>query len=134
MKIVRIMLVLLAFPLFSYAGERGSADYYLSDPEGYLNKRVSIYISSVDVPAINSSSEEDDFRIFLINTMGQASGEYSHGGYIYMMVPKSDGAAFVKRHNKSTASAPKSVSGTFKKWDRATKYTTPFSYYIDCTK
>ena len=121
-------------PLTLQAGDRGSADYYLADPESYLDKKVSVYVSWVDVPAINVQSEEDNFRVFRISTKGQQSGEYNYGGSIYMMVPKSDAAAFVKRHNNSTSSVPKSVSGIFKKWDRPSKYVPSSSYYIDCTK
>jgi len=127
-----IACVLSCFVSLGHAQARFSADSYLADPEKYENKRVTVYISSVDVPAINASSD-DDFRIFHVYTYGQEKGEFSGGGWIYFKVPKADASAFVQRHNKRTA-APKNVSGTFRKWDSTVKYTSSFSYYIDCTQ
>jgi hypothetical protein len=118
----------------SLAQARISADSYLADPEKYLGKSVTVYLSDVSVPAINANTEEE-FRIFRVYTSGREGNEYVGGGGIYMMVPKSDAAAFVKRHNQKTSNAPKNVSGIFKKFDGDTSgYTSSFDYYIDCTK
>jgi len=128
-----IVSVLSFLVSLGHAQTRYSADSYLADPEKYENQRVTIYINSVDVPAINSSSE-DEFRIFRVSTLGQEKGEFSYGGSIYVKVPKSDAAAFAKRHNNKS-NTPKNVSGTFKKWELSDGYqTTLFSYYIDFTK
>jgi len=128
-----IVSVLSCLVSLGHSQTRYSADSYLADPEKYENQRVTIYISSVDVPAINSSSE-DEFRIFQVSTLGQEKGEFSYGGSIYVKVPKSDASAFVKRHNNQS-NAPRNASGTFKKWKSSDGYqTTSFSYYIDCTK
>jgi len=64
---------------------------------------------------------------------GRGRGEYVWGGSIYVKVPKSDAAAFVKRHNSSTAKVPKNVSGTFLKGDSKEKHIYD-SFYIDCTR
>ena len=115
------------------AQARFSANSYLADPEKYLGKSVTVYLSDVSVPAINANTEEE-FRIFRVYTSGREGNEYVGGGGIYMMVPKSDAAAFVKRHNQKTSNAPKNVSGIFKKFEGDTSgYTSSFDYYIDCT-
>ena len=117
----------------SLAQARFSADSYLADPEKYLGKSVTVYLSDVSVPAINANTKEE-FRIFRVYTSGREGNDYVGGGGIYMMVPKSDAAAFVKRHNQKTSNAPKNVSGIFKKFEGDTSgYTSSFDYYIDCT-
>lgn len=112
---------------------RFAAETYESDPEKYLGQRVTILVDSVSVPAINATSEDDEFRLFSVSTKGQRQGEYVWGGSIYVKVPKNDAAAFVKRHNSSTAKVPKNVSGTFLKGDAKEKYIYD-SFYIDCTR
>ena len=118
----------------AHAQERFSANSYLADPEKYLRKSITVYVSDVSVPAINANTKED-FRIFRVYTSGREGNNYVGGGGIYMKVPMSDAASFVKRHNQRTSQAPKNVSGIFKKYDGDTGgYTTSFDYYIDCTK
>ncbi|NCW27882.1 MAG: hypothetical protein EBV83_06265 [Verrucomicrobia bacterium] len=117
-----------------HAQARFSADSYLADPEKYLGKSITIYISDVYVPAINANTKQD-FRIFRVYTSGREGNDYVGGGGIYVKVPMSDAASFVKRHNQKTSQAPKNVSGIFKKYDGDTSgYTSSFDYYIDCTK
>lgn len=122
----------LAMVFFAGAQVRFAAETYESDPEKYLGQRVTILVDSVSVPALNAANEEDDFRLFSVSTKGQRQGEYVWGGSIYVKVPKADAAAFVKRHNSSTAKVPKNVSGTFRKGDPKEKYLYD-SFYIDCT-
>jgi hypothetical protein len=122
------------FSTDAHAQPRFSADSYLADPEKYLGKSITVYVSDVSVPSINANTDEV-FRIFRVYTSGRDGNDYVGGGGIYIMVPKSEAAAFAKRHNQKTSSAPKNVSGIFKKFDGDTSgYTSSFDYYIDCTK
>jgi hypothetical protein len=135
--IINLSFLISAASYFStdaYAQARFSADSYLADPEKYLGKSITVYVSDVSVPSINANTEED-FRVFRVYTSGREGNDYVGGGGIYIMVPKSDAAAFVKRHNQKTSSVPKNVSGIFKKFAGDTSgYTSSFDYYIDCTK
>ena len=129
-----LIIKILCLPSGSYGQARFSANSYLADPEKYLGKSVTVYLSDVSVPAINANTEEE-FRIFRVYTSGREGNDYVGGGGIYMMVPKSDAAVFVKRHNNKSSNVPKNVSGVFKKFDGDTSgYTSSFDYYIDCTK
>lgn len=122
------------FSVDANAQARFSADSYLADPEKYLGKSVTVYISDVSVPAINANTKQD-FRIFRVYTSGREGNGYVGGGGIYIKIPMSDAASFVKRHNSKTSPAPKNVSGIFKKYDGDTSgYTSSLDYYIDCTK
>ncbi|NDE85230.1 MAG: hypothetical protein EB056_04285 [Verrucomicrobia bacterium] len=125
---------MVSFFADAHAQARFSADSYLADPEKYLGKSITVYVSDVSVPAINANTKQD-FRIFRVYTSGREGNEYVGGGGIYMKVPLSEAASFVKRHNQKTSQAPKNVSGIFKKYDGDTSgYTSSLDYYIDCTK
>jgi hypothetical protein len=129
-----LLLCMASFLADAYAQARFSADSYLADPEKYLGKSITVYVSDVSVPAINANTNQD-FRIFRVYTSGREGNDYVGGGGIYMKVPMSDAASFVKRHKQKTSQVPKNVSGIFKKYDGDTGgYTTSFDYYIDCTK
>lgn len=98
-----------------YAQSRFSADSYLSAPEKYLGKTVTVYVDSVDVPAINCTTS-DNFRVFRVYTKGRNGNSYVGGGYVYMKVPLSDAEGFARRHNNLNKMGPANVSGKFSEW------------------
>ena len=129
---------------------RFSADSYLATPEKYLGKSVTVYVDSVNVPAINCTTD-DPFRVFRIYTKGRNANEYVGGGSIYVKVPRSEADSFVKRHNNPNKMAPANLSGVLREWptkwnDRSLQkdssqehvwWTECYSYshfYLDCTK
>jgi hypothetical protein len=97
------------------AQSRFSAQSYLAAPEKYLGKSVTVYVDSVDVPAINCTTS-DNFRVFRINTMGRNGNAYVYGGSIYVKVPLSDAEGFARRHNNLNKMGPANISGKFLEW------------------
>jgi hypothetical protein len=97
------------------AQSRFSAQSYLAAPEKYLGKSVTVNVGSVVVPAINCTTS-DNFRVFLIYTMGRNGNTYIDGGSIYVKVPLSDAEGFVRRHNNLNKMGPANLSGKFMEW------------------
>lgn len=143
------LLFILSFGNSIHGQTRFSADSYLASPEKYLGKTVTIYVDSVDVPAINSSTD-DGFRVFHVSTKGRNGNDYMYGGSIYVKVPRQEAEAFANRHNNPNKMGPKNMSGTFTEWPSEYKRTMGDNpsleqvwrtrcysysrYYIDCTK
>jgi len=111
------LLVLVGLLLVSNlnAQSRFSAESYLAAPEKYLGKTVTVYVDSVDVPAVNCTTS-DPFRVFRINTKGRNGNDYLWGGSIYVKIPKEDSEAFVRRHNNPNKQVAANLSAPFKEW------------------
>jgi hypothetical protein len=134
----------------TYAQARFSAESYLATPEKYLGKSVTVYVDSVDVPAINCTTD-DPYRVFMIYTNGRNANMYVGGGWIYVKVPREKADSFVTRHNNPNKQAPANLSGVFSEWpseygsralgnnptQEQVWWSRCYSYshfYLDCTK
>ena len=146
--IITVLLIVCAAQTYGQA--RFSAQSYLATPEKYLGKSVTVYVDSVDVPAINCTTE-DPYRVFRIYTKGRNANEYVWGGAIYVKVPRDKADSFATRHNNPNKAAPANLSGIFREWpteygsralgtnptqeqiwwDRCYSYS---HFYLDCTK
>ena len=119
---------------FCHAQKRGNFDYYQGAPEKYLNQKITIFIMSVDTPAINSGSKDDNYRIFSIYTSSQDGSDTSFG---YAKVPFSKSEEFVKRYNQSQgqgtkAFTPRNATGVFRHGEDGDNYLAK-RYYLDMT-
>ena len=124
-----------------HAQERGCIDYYTVAPEKYLNKKVTIFITRVSLPAKNDM-EKDDFKVFEVNTSDiKNNGIYSYDYKPALVkVPSDKAEAFVKRYNQGQGSSiwrtftPRQAIGVFRHGDK-NEANCPSSlkgnYYID---
>jgi len=110
-----VLILSLGLAQSAFSQGRFSADSYLSAPEKYLGKNVTVYVDSVDVPAVNCTTS-DTFRVFRINTKGRNGNDYLWGGSIYVKIPKEDSEAFVRRHNNPNKQVAANLSAPFKEW------------------
>ena len=98
----KLLLVTLALALaganLCYSQEkpqRGSAEYYLQDPDRYLNKPLTLYVlmaTRADEPA------PENYESFWARTSG--NNTYTRGGTILVYVRKSKAKAFEKKHRE----------------------------------
>jgi len=108
MKLIKYkcgLISIVTFTLFQVgilqAQDRFTAEAYLTMPEKYNGKKVTINVGWVDVPAIYANDEKG-YRDFLVFTCAQQQNQsgvsYIPRGQIVMRVPTSDAEAFVRRH------------------------------------
>lgn len=123
-----IIIAFLALASISLAQERFTADTYLSLPEKYDGKKVTINVAWVDVPAVYANDEKD-YRDYLVTTcalqQNQTGVTYHPRGQIIIRVPTSQAEGFVRRHgttwnkmwygNSAGNNRVKQVSGVFRK-------------------
>ena len=125
-------LLLGVSPDLCHAQKRGNFEFYEAAPEKHLNQKVSIYIMSVDVPAVNAASLDEDFRIFNVYTSSQDGSDTS---YAKVKILKSKADMFVKRYNQSQgngmrAFTPRNATGVFMPGEPGDPYLSGL-YYLD---
>lgn len=135
-----LLTVVLVSGASSIAQERFTADTYLSIPEKYNGKKVTINVAWVDVPAVYANDEKN-YRDYLVTTCAQQQNQtgvtYHPRGQIIIRVPTSQAEGFVRRHgttwnkmwygNNGANNRVKQVSGVFRKMSSV------YGGYLDTT-
>ena len=83
---------LLLFPLFCFAQERYTANWYKSDPAKYLNQIVTVYIQSCEPSSFEAVKGYVSYHCF-------TSYQGKPGGYIYMLVPSNKSRSFFRDYS-----------------------------------
>lgn len=117
-KILLLLFITCSVMLSSFAQDkalRGTAEYYLQEPDRYLDKSVTLYIlsaSKADVPA------PEDYTAFFVHTTSPQSDGYK-GGYIIVYVRNLRAKQFEKKFETGWIVNGKprtsSISGKFMK-------------------
>lgn len=96
--------------------QRGTANYYLKNPEAYEGKSLTIYI--LQAQAFDSAKAPDGYVSFIANTSSN-NGAVIDGGTILIYVRKGSASGFAKRFKEgwiiNGKPAVQGVSGKFLK-------------------